>query len=104
MIENVPQSRIPSRCKYADVLKNIMVNCDRFLFDCNFHHIKAHQDDSVAFYLLDQASQLNCLMDKKAKAAITWLHADSIPPQSIFQWNQWPFMQAGIKSLQSQEA
>jgi hypothetical protein len=70
MVRDIPHTRIPTRCKHSDVLKNILVNCGTFAFQCAFHHVRAHQDDSVAFHLLDRPAQLNCMMDEKAKRAL----------------------------------
>ena len=81
MVEHIPSPRIPSRCKHSDVLKNILVNCANLPFDCTFHHVKAHQDDSTPFHLLDRPSQLNVMMDTKAKAALQSLHDDTPRPQ-----------------------
>lgn len=83
MVEDIPSPRIPTRCKHSDVLKNILINCENLPFDCRFHHVKAHQDDSIAFHLLDRPSQLNVMMDTKAKLAIQSLHADTIRPQRV---------------------
>lgn len=43
MVEDIPQPRIPSRCKHSDVLKNILVNCLDLPFSTQFHHVRAHQ-------------------------------------------------------------
>ena len=81
MVRNVPTYWIPVRCKHADMLKNILVNCKNFPFACSFHHVAAHQDDSTPFHLLDRVAQLNCLMDEKAKAALRKLSMDTIQLQ-----------------------
>ena len=79
MVEHIPYPCIPTHCKHTDVLKNILVHCKNFLFECAFHHIKAHQDDNIPFHLLDHPSQLNCMMDKMAKCTIRELHPDRFP-------------------------
>jgi hypothetical protein len=85
MVKNIPQTRIPTRCKHLDVLKNILVNCGNFDFGCSFYHVEAHQDDSTPFQLLDRPAQLNCMMDTKAKEAIRRLHQGrTIPLQRPF--------------------
>ncbi len=70
----LPPGRIPTRCQHSDVLKNILVNCSDFMFQCEFFHVKAHQDDSVEFHLLHQPAQLNWVVDASAKQEI--LNAD----------------------------
>ena len=79
MVEHIPTPRIPSRCKHADILKNILINCQGLGFDCSFSHVKAHQDDTIPFHQLDRPSQLNCMMDEMAKRAICSLHPDRLP-------------------------
>ena len=83
MVENIPSPHIPARCKHSDVLKNILINCENLPFECRFHHVKAHQDNSIAFHLVDRPSQLNVMMDTKAKLAIQSLHTDTIRPQRV---------------------
>ena len=51
--------QLPMHCRHSDVLKNILVNCGDFTFQKEFCHVKAYQDDSVDFHLLDQPAQLN---------------------------------------------
>jgi len=84
MVEHVPSSRIPTRCKHADILKTIMVNCQMFPFSIQFHHVRAHQDEVVPFHQLNRPAQLNCLMDAKAKAALMRWARKEVPPQQPF--------------------
>ena len=69
-VEHIPTPRIPARCKHSDVLKNIMIHRQDWSFAVTFNHVKAHQDDSTPFHLLDRPAQLNCLMDAKAKETL----------------------------------
>jgi hypothetical protein len=66
----LPPGRIPMCCRHSDILKNILVYCGDFTFQQEFCHVKAHQDDSVDFHLLDQPAQLNCIVDASAKQEI----------------------------------
>ena len=47
-----------------------MANCSNLSFSCIFSHVKAHQDDKLAYGDLPQDAQLNCQMDHLAKTAI----------------------------------
>ena len=59
--------RIPSRCKHLDILKNILVNCRNLTFTLHYLHVKAHQDENVAFDKLSRKLQLNCICNHLAK-------------------------------------
>lgn len=83
-VTSLPPHRIPSRCRHSDILKNIMVNCNDLSFALHFRHVRAHQDDSVAYHLLSRPSQLNCVADIHAKRAIWGLEGEEPPPQEMF--------------------
>ena len=83
MVENIPRTRIPVKCKHSDVLKNILVNCSNFNFGCDFHHVQAHQDESTPFHLLDRPAQLNCMMDEKAKEALRLRHRNDVSAHQL---------------------
>ena len=61
-VETIPPGRIPSRCRYSDILKNIMVNCSALTFR-HFSHVKAHQDDHLNWDQLSRPAQMNCACD-----------------------------------------
>jgi hypothetical protein len=69
-IEDLPPGKIPSACKHADILKNILIACKRLTFDIVLEHVEAHQDDGMEFYMLTRAAQLNCAVDAGAKRAL----------------------------------
>ena len=69
-VENIPSSRIPTRCSHPDILKNIMINCEGLSFKREFSHVAAHQDEGNDYDKLCRESQLNCQMDFYAKQAI----------------------------------
>ena len=46
---NLPAARIPAKCKHADILKNIMVNCKNLKFSREYLHVRAHQDDKEGY-------------------------------------------------------
>jgi hypothetical protein len=41
-VQNLPPSRILSRCSHSDVLKNILVNCSDLTFNRYYSHVSAH--------------------------------------------------------------
>jgi hypothetical protein len=70
-VVHLPPYRIPSRCKHLDILKNILINCRELTFTLHYSHVKAHQDDNVAFDKLSRKLQLNCICDHLAKQRIS---------------------------------
>ena len=64
---DLPPGKVPSQCKHADILKNILLACDNLSFSRRYEHIEAHQDDSAAFASLSRPAQLNCAVDAGAK-------------------------------------
>ncbi len=70
-VVHLPPYWIPSRCKHTDILKNILVNHHDLTFTLHYSHVKAHQDDNVAFNKLNRKSQLNCICDHLAKQRIS---------------------------------
>ncbi len=67
----LPPYRIPSWCRYSDILKTVLVNCQNLSFTTYYLHIKAHQDDNKSFAQLSRKAQLNCICDHTAKQRIT---------------------------------
>ncbi len=65
--------RIPSRCKHLDILKNTLVNCRDLNLTLDYSHVKAHQDENVAFDKLSRKLQLNCICNHLAKQQISTL-------------------------------
>jgi len=61
-----------------------MVNCSELTFALNYSHVRAHQDDDVAYHLLSRPLQLNCLVDLEAKEVIWGLAGEELPPQEVF--------------------
>ena len=57
-VANLPTNRIPCRCKHSDIVKNMMVNCRNLTFACSYSHVKAHQDDDMAYQYYSRPSQL----------------------------------------------
>ena len=80
-VRDLPPERIPSRCRHADILKNILVNCSNLTFTRYFSHVKAHQDEVDDWTELTRESQLNCGCDYGAKKR---LHL-SDPPEDLKQ-------------------
>ncbi len=62
---------IPLHCKHSDILNNILVNCQDLTFTLYYSHLKAHEDDNVAFNKLSQKLQLNCICNHLAKQCIS---------------------------------
>jgi hypothetical protein len=48
-VKDLPPYRIPTLCSHSDILKNIMANCSDLSFSCIVSHIKALQDDKLAY-------------------------------------------------------
>ena len=69
-VSTLPENWIPSRCRYLDILKNIMVNCNRLGFNLQYLPIRVNQDELLAYHLLSRLAQLNCLMEIGAKQVI----------------------------------
>jgi len=61
-----------------------MVNCSHLTFTINYSHVRAHQDDLESYHELSHPSQLNCLVDLRAKRAIWGLDGNKLPPQEVF--------------------
>jgi hypothetical protein len=70
-VVHLPPYRIPSCCKHSVILKNILVNCHKLTFTLHYSHVKAHQDDNVAFDKLSRKSQLNSICNHLAKQRIS---------------------------------
>jgi hypothetical protein len=83
-VKNLPPSRIPSGLAHSDVLKNILVNCSNLSFVRMYSHVKAHQDNTVAYQDLTRPAQLNVSMDSYAKQALWDLQATQLPTQQAF--------------------
>jgi hypothetical protein len=70
-VVHLPPYWIPLRCKHLDILKNILVNCQDLTFTLYYSHVKAHQDDNVAFDKLSWKLQINCICNHLAKQRIS---------------------------------
>jgi hypothetical protein len=66
----LPPYRIPSRCRHSNILKTILVHCQKLSFTTYYLHIKAHQDNNKTFVQLIRKAQLNCIYDHVAKQRI----------------------------------
>ncbi len=51
-VKNLPPGGMPSACKHADILKNILNTCARLTFCRKYEHVAAHQDEVSDFHLL----------------------------------------------------
>ncbi len=70
-VVHLPPYWIPSCCKHLNILKNILVNCCDLTFNLHYLHVKAHQDDNVAFDKLSRKLQLNCICNHLSKQCIS---------------------------------
>jgi hypothetical protein len=87
MVQDLPTSRIPTRCQHSDVLKTILVNCSNLSFDQRYRHVSAHQDDHNEFSSLSRPAQHNCTMNSLAKRTIWELPASLSPRTHLcFCW------------------
>ena len=76
----LPNSRVPSKCKHADILKNLMIHCRHLPVSREYFHVRGHQDDRTGFDKLCRPAQLNCYMDHEAKSVL-WGLEDRVPPR-----------------------
>jgi hypothetical protein len=79
-VADLPQLRLPSSTKHADILKIMMIHCQQFSFDVSYRHVRAHQDDRVRYGDLLRPAQLNCQMDFLAKKVLWGLEGLCPPP------------------------
>jgi hypothetical protein len=57
-VKDLPPRQIPSKCRHADILKNILVNnCSGLTFSRLFSHVKAHQDDTKTWEKMEGPAQ-----------------------------------------------
>lgn len=69
-LETIPPTMIPAWFRHADILKIILIHCKLETLATKFIHVPVHQDEDEDFDDLSRPSQLNCLMDAKAKQCI----------------------------------
>ena len=61
-----------------------MVYCRNLTFACSYSHVKAYQDDDMAYHYFSRPYQLNCIMDDHANKVIWGLEEMPFPDQEIF--------------------
>ena len=61
-----------------------MVNCQNLTFACSYSHVKAHQEDYMAYQYLSRPSELKCIMDDHANNVIWGSEGLHLPAQEIF--------------------
>ena len=61
-----------------------MVNCQNLTFACSYSHVKAHQDDDMAYQSLSRPYNVNFIMDDHAKKFIWGIEGLHLPAQNIF--------------------
>ena len=83
-IQNLPPHCIPSKCRYLDVLKNVMLHCSTMSFTRLVSHVSAHQDNQTKFNNLPRKAQLNYAVDFGAKRALLSLDTTNLPWQQKF--------------------
>lgn len=66
-IQDIPQSRLPTKTKHADILKMILLHSSSSTVTPDYRHISAHQDTSLPLEALLRPAQLNCECDYRAK-------------------------------------
>ncbi len=86
-VVHIPPYQMPLCCKHSDILKHILINCRDLTFTLYYSHVKAHQDDSVAFNKLSRKSQLIvCATTWQSSAAVN-PHNDSSKTTTYSPWN-----------------
>ena len=89
---SLPKSRVPSRCKHADILKNLMIQCKDLPISREYFHVRGHQDDRTDFDKLSRPAQLNCFMDHEAKSVLWGLEGrcpprqEALPLEPVTAW------------------
>ena len=83
-VATITTDLIPCQCKHSAILKNIVVNCQSLTFACSYSHVKAYQDDNMAYQYLSRPSQMNFIMDYHAKKFIWGIEVLHLPAQDIF--------------------
>ena len=79
-VRSLPKSRLPASLTHSDILKTISIHGREFGFSITYHHVKAHQDDTIDWAALSRPSQLNCACDAAAKRCILeYIPGDEIP-------------------------
>lgn len=69
-VQHLPPHRIPSGCRHSDILKTIMLHCQKLSFGRLFSHVSAHKLDHFRWEELTRPEQLNEQCDSGAKQAI----------------------------------
>ena len=72
-LSSLTNLKVPTKIKHADILRCIRIVRTALPLDITFEHIKAHQDDSILYHLLDRMSQLNVDCDTLAKVGLVRL-------------------------------
>ena len=83
-VEHLLLYRIPTRCQYLHILKNMLVNCSNLTLRQIFSHAKAHQDDDAKFHNMLRPSQLSCACDARAKGELRQQLTDDLHKQQAF--------------------
>jgi hypothetical protein len=72
---------VPIALKHSDILKNFVIHCSGFSFQCTLRHVKAHQDDNADLTTLTHPAQLTCACDTAAKRCLLeFIPRKSQPP------------------------
>ncbi len=82
---------MPTRGK----LKNVLLHCRDLTFVTYYSHIKAHQDDQMAFKNLSRKAQLNCICNHAVKYRIAKDGIEKPPPGKISPSNLWVYLSRG---------
>ena len=69
-VKHLPTHKITTSCRHADILKVISLHCLGLSFQRKFAHVKAHQDEDIAWDKHSRPSQRNCGCDAAAKRDI----------------------------------
>jgi hypothetical protein len=72
--------KVPSSTKHTDLIRLIRIMKHKLPITVTFEHVYGHQDDHLSFATLPRLSQLNVLMDHRAKSHLQALYGQSPSP------------------------
>ncbi len=71
--------RVRTGTKHADLIRNLRYIKGKYRFDVTYLHVKAHQDDMIAYEDLPLVEQLNVMCDLLAKQAVQRAYESATP-------------------------
>ncbi len=82
---SLKRRRVRNNSKHANLLRNLRYLKNKYHFEVEYHHVKAHQDDIYAYDDLPLIQQLNVICDNLAKQAVQASLLSTTPRASLDQ-------------------